>query len=320
MTALPVSSHAELVATLPSLAPFIAALSARLTSLAPPPAIFIHAPTNTALVLPLVQAIIQGHLDSLPQPPAPTVQHLLPKSAVIDLEELSTTRAAFDRALNSFSGWSTGGNPAAWNETEEAVMNWDGRTEGVSVKRVRTSGAAGRPNKRARREDDVDEVPETDAESDEEPEYEWALSWRRDLPAPKDLVGPIRDTLDHFHLGLATIFQLGEKAKDHVRAPPAFHLDPARRRWLIVNHAELLNEVATAGNVGGAPRETGLGMTFASTIYRLGQLVSSSFYSALAGRVADVVADPVSAAHHHGEHLEPQLEQGARRHGWPRFA
>lgn len=84
MTALPVSSHAELVATLPSLAPFIAALSARLTSLAPPPAIFIHAPTNTALVLPLVQAIIQGHLDSLPQPPAPTVQHLLPKSAVID--------------------------------------------------------------------------------------------------------------------------------------------------------------------------------------------------------------------------------------------
>ncbi|KAL8287044.1 hypothetical protein RQP46_004050 [Phenoliferia psychrophenolica] len=278
--ALPVASYAELVETLPSLKPFIASLSARLTSVAPPPAIFIHAPTNTSLVLPLVLQIIQGHLATLSLAAQPTVQDLLPKTAVLDLEELSTTRAAFDRALNTFSGWSTDGNPAAWNEAEGLVMNWDGRDEGVSVERVlkRSSrGGGGRPEKRARIDEEVDVVPESEEEEEDEGEGElgdeWTLNWRRDTLPPKDPVGPIRDTLDQFHLGLATILKFG-KDPDGSSTGSALFPDPARRRWLVVNHAELLNEVASAGNVGGAPKETGLGMTFASTLYRLGQLSS----------------------------------------------
>ncbi|KAK4705046.1 origin recognition complex subunit 5, partial [Phenoliferia sp. Uapishka_3] len=282
-TLLPMTSHSELVSQLPTLAPLINSLAQRLSSPNPPSSIFIHAPTNSNLVIPLLHSILKNHLSSLPLPIPPTVQSLLPKIASIDLEEQLTTKAAFDRVMNTFSGWSTEENLAPWNEQAGAVLNWDGRTEGCDVrqkKRARNDVGGGRSNKRVRREGEEDSwVSETEDEQEDKSQNEggdedevgaqWSLRWKRDTLPPKDPVGPIRDTLDSFHLGLSTIFHLGTHQEEDF---PENSSSTAARRFLIVDHAEMLNQVAVAGNAGGAPKETGMGMTFASTIHRLAEL------------------------------------------------
>lgn len=293
MAAKPVpDSLPALLAALPSLGPFLSQLSALLTSSAPPGTIFIHAPANSSLLLPLINLIVTQSQSALPSSTAaPSVQELLPKLAVVDLSEVHSTRAAFDRALNSFSGWIEQGEGTglekAWVEVNKGVRNWDGRTEGVRVvgkadatgpgKRARGQTSA-RPAKRQRRtvesDDDLVILPSsTQEEEDEEDvprEEGWAIEWdRTPLAAEKDPVGPIRDTLDHFYLSLKKIMSLGADDTGEEEEERA-------RRWLVFAHAERLHDLPSAGNVGGAPKETGLGMTFASAMYRVGQLVGGN--------------------------------------------
>lgn len=282
----------DLVATLASLSPFLSQLSSVLTSSSPPTAIFVHAPANQHLVLPLIQLIIN---QSTPVPSTsaarPSVQELLPKQAVIDLTEVHSTRAAFDRALNTFAGWLAEDQlGTGWSEADRVVPNWDGRVEGCSVVRRGNRGAVAvaggkadggrRPQKRQKKspskpsEVDDDQVVIPDSDQDDTTHSPtkaqdgsgWAISWDRKTGAvDKDPVGPIRDTLDYFYLSLGKINNLGRDAKSTAEGT---------RRWLIFDHAEMLHDLPAAGNAGGAPKETGLGMTFASGMYRVGQLVS----------------------------------------------
>lgn len=282
----------DLVATLPSLFPFLSELASILTSSAPPETIFIHAPANQHLVLPLVQLILnQSTPTTFNNSARPSVQSLLPKEAVVDLTEVHSTRAAFDRALNTFSGWlAHDALGSGWSETDRVVPNWDGRVEGCKVVRVAKRGASGghkadgggRPSKRQRRlpakgcemdDDEVIVVPESSQEGSprspakDDAEAGWALSWdRAPGAADKDPVGPVRDTLDYFYSSLQKINNLGSDSKK---------AEEPSRRWLIFDYAEMLHDLPAAGNAGGAPKETGLGMTFASGMYRVGQLVSA---------------------------------------------
>ncbi|KAM0754796.1 hypothetical protein T439DRAFT_321842 [Meredithblackwellia eburnea MCA 4105] len=286
--ALPLATYQELVATLPSLVPFINSLAATLASPAPPQSVFIHAPTNASLVVPLVKLILHGHLASISplqdiyeSNSKPTIQDLLPRIAVVDLEEVSSTRSIFDRVLNELSGWSGERQPPAWNEGEANVVNWDGRTKGFEVKKgsmKRAAGGQGTTSKVRKRARTSTSTPPERAGSDGESEDDdveremWALKWSRTTQPPKDPVGPLHDSLDYFHLGLSKILNLGVQVESQTDKEDDLLAIQRRQRWLLIDHGELLNDVANAGNAGGAPKETGLGMTFASTIHRLGEL------------------------------------------------
>jgi len=293
------TSLSELTATLPSLSPFLAQLASVLSSSAPPETIFIHAPTNQSVILPLIQLVLDQTIRSPSNSfTRPSIQSLLPKVAVVDLTEVHSTRAAFDRALNGLSGWLTpAGLGEGWSETDRVVPNWDGRVHGCSVVRRAKRGGpvgkapesgSGRPAKRQKRESpskspakatetevDYDLVVIPSSSQDEaaaaagaDERDGWALRWDRSAgAADKDPVGPIRDTLDYFYISLDKICKLGVDENSSRE-------EAAARRWLIFDHAEMLHDLPAAGNAGGAPKETGLGMTFASAIYRVGQLVS----------------------------------------------
>lgn len=310
--------HQQQLLHLPALQPFITAFAQLVASSSPPASILIHAPANPSLVLPLLSLIfdtiapVPANADS--SAPPPTVQQLLPKLAIVDLEEVHSTRQAFDRALNQLSGWTTAtGLPGAhhdeeipWDDKVGAVINWDGRTEGLGVERRRRrrqrsevdgasagkrrrSGQDGeRAGKRARldgdggspNQDRIEETPapendgeedardDDDDDEDDSAQFEWVLTWDRTIPPVRDVVAPAHDTIDLFHTSLATIASLGSDVdhSDQEQARPA-------HRFLVFDHAEMLSDLASAGNIGGAPKETGMGMTFASTIARLGQLV-----------------------------------------------
>lgn len=284
MTAIP-TTLAELNGTLPSLSSFLSQLGSDLSSHAPPATLFIEAQTNAALILPIIQLILNSTTTCSPSSSTrPSIQSLLPKVAVVDLTEVHSTRAAFDRVLNSLSGWIPQDcTPfSGWSEADQAVPNWDGRTEGCSVSRLKRASSpakpSSRPAKRRKRDqvvsDSEDEVPsstqedEHDAADSSAPSAEWVLRWDRSASSTaKDPVGPIRDTLDYFYSSLKTISTLGTDGTRQAR--------PAHR-WLVFDHAEMLHDLPSAGNVGGAPKETGLGMTFASSIYRVGQKVSGT--------------------------------------------
>ncbi|ORY74291.1 origin recognition complex subunit 5 C-terminus-domain-containing protein [Leucosporidium creatinivorum] len=298
----------EALKGLPSLQPFLQHFTALVSATHPPQSILIHAPTNSSLVLPLITYIL-SNLPSAPShssshsPTQPTIQQLLPNHASLDLLQLNSPRAAFDTILNHLSGWHTQEEPL-WDPKRGGVSNWDGRVDGLRVDRVNqgsngkgkrkapTNGtAAGR--KRIRR-DDSTIIPDSETEDQEDEEEErvistnaepsphWRLTWDRTLPPPTQTgtLLPIRDSIESFHYSLSKILSLGAPSPSS-STPPSFadslfapdeEQQKPKHRFIVFNNGELLPDLAAPGNVGGAPKETGQGMTFESTVRRLGEL------------------------------------------------
>lgn len=269
-------------------------LSRQLTSQTPPPSLFLHVPHNAPLVLPLIQSTIASRSSSpLSDDFTPDIQDLLPRVAVVDLGEVYSVRTAFDQILNQLSGWTTIGTSPVWSEADRKVGNWDRRNTGWQVvkdtrKRKSRVGQSS-PRKRMRvdveeeleEEDDLEVQPQhqhhnsmVDTESDSEAADSWSLEWNRTSATPIDEVPLIKDSLDHFHDSLRGVFSLGnDEAVAHLAVPTRkFHA--SARRFIVFLEGERLHDLASAGNAGGAPKETGLGMTLSASIHRLNELVS----------------------------------------------
>jgi hypothetical protein len=247
------------------------------------------------VLLPALTSIIKQSTTIPPPTGKPSLDQLLPKIAVVDLADVHSVKAAFDRILDQLSGWQTSGG-GRWEDRNSGIEAWDGSMDGVKVvkkekKRRAPAGSAGRRAKRARvdlvedsDEDDMYEAPEeAQEEGSEEDTLEWELRWDRSSSsqADKTVLAPLRNTVEAFQHSLASI--LSHSASSAL-PPPSSALDPAAdlrapsttaaRRFIVLDHGELLSELAGSGGaVGGAAKETGVGLTFASTMYRLGQLV-----------------------------------------------
>lgn len=313
---------------MPSLLPFIQRFVSHTTSHFVPASIFIHAPHNAELVLPLLQLVLAKKLALAPRSSPPSIQDLLPKIAVVDLEEVHTTRTAFDLALNTLSAWSKEGHPGVWNEAEGKVENWERRTEGLEAvrerKRFRGKGGVAGKRKKLRREEESDddelvvEQPEEEEDDDDDEEEErWTLSWNRHTPLSKERIAPIRDTLEYLHEGLVVISTLGTSndAGGEVLLGPFDSGEPRpERRWLIFDHAEGLSDLAAPGNAGGAPKETGMGMTFLSSVHRIAELVSWRSHWA-SEQVADDWILTVQRSRYFNHHLSTRLGESSRSDG-----
>ncbi|SCV67843.1 BQ2448_5454 [Microbotryum intermedium] len=199
------------------------------------------------------------------------------------------------------------------------VPNERSRKERESGRR----GGGGNKHKRARRDptSDQDEgmISESQEEStqhedegEEEAIEEWAIRWNRSKAPPKSTIAPIHDTLDHFFVSLSTICSLGKDPESQYpakkRSRPNASADEddsdaeefaalaaksgqrgttaTPHRFIILDKAEKLSELPSAGTVGGAPKETGLGMTFSNAMRRAGSLsrlpISTIMISSLA--------------------------------------
>ncbi|GAA5880083.1 hypothetical protein JCM1840_000173 [Sporobolomyces johnsonii] len=282
---------------LSSLAAFLHHLASLVSSPSCPASLFIHSPTDSPLLLPNLLTLLDAATASPPPVDHPSVEHLLPKVAVIDLEQVHSTKAAFDRVLNRLSGWDTANEGGAkWDDRDGGIRNWDGSMHGLTVVRTarkrRANGRAGGRRKRARIDadsqnqgehgQDADGLDdEDDGDSVDEVE-EWALEWDRDAANTslftKPTLAPIRDTVESFHHSLSTIVSFSAPSS----CPAPDSLDPGialsrtkpavSRRFIVIAHGEMLGDLAgNAGGGAGAAKETGMGMTFASTIHRLGQ-------------------------------------------------
>lgn len=281
---------------LPSLAAFLERFAALASSPFCPPSIFIHSPSDSSILLPALQQVLNLAVpaSSVPAGQPPTVEQLLPKVAHLDLSEVHSVKAAFDRILSQLSGWEiTGGTE--WEERDGGIKGWDGSMEGLKVvkrrKAKRKAGHAleGRSAKRARREDSEDMYPEreepAEEEEDEADATEWTLEWDADAAAAADkpALAPLRNTVDAFRHSLRAIFSSSSAANpSHLLDDLASFDAQPRRRFILVEHGELLSEVAGGAGAGGvAARETGVGLTFASTMHRLSELVSAAWSSSL---------------------------------------
>lgn len=230
------------------------ALDRALSASHPPPCVFVYAPSNA----PLVGTIVRQHLACITQPPRsdpPTVQELLPKVATVDLRELHSPRLVYDRVLNLLAGWSRDEAVMGWNDGASTVENWSGRQDGLSV----CQRDDARPSKRARLETPLEGGDEGAGDA------EWVLDWDRTTSGQALPLGQRNDSLDAWYQGLREIFTLGGASDE-----------PHRRRFIVVESASYIDELASAGNVQGAAKETGLGMTFGAALLRLSELVRHS--------------------------------------------
>ncbi|BGP46493.1 hypothetical protein JCM10450v2_002338 [Rhodotorula kratochvilovae] len=280
---------------LPSLAAFTANLASLVSSPYPPPALFLHVPGDAHALLPALCATLD-RATAPPPPPAsgdpPPVEHLLPKVAHLDLAHIHSTKAAFDHVLAQLSGWDAATGGQAWDDRDAGVQAWDGSMRGLRVvrSRKRRAGAAheGRSAKRARtaREESAgwsaDEAGGSEDGEGEHGDGEWTLEWDHSAPASvadKPTLAPLRNTVDAFHHSLRAIFALSTPAAPAVSSAldaaadlaPGTHAPPARR-FIVIEHGELLGELTGGTGASGAARETGVGVTFASTMHRLAQL------------------------------------------------
>lgn len=303
-------SDAPAVPPLPSLAPFLSRLASLVSSPFCPPSLFLHDPKQSPV---LVHAILQ--LIHAGRPPTttssssdkpPQVGDLLPVVAHLDLAQVHSVKQALDRILAQFSGHDlvSSDKSAQWDERNQGVKVWDGHAlENLRVV-VETSRARKRPaasndgetrsrkRKRVRRgetqstatsDSDGDGTADDDAEEDMAgetgPTARWSLEW--DPEQAEDQSGsstqatlaPFRNSLDAFHDSLRRIFTFADKHSSS--ASPDAEAGLPQRRFIVLEHGELLSELAGAGKASGAAaRETGVGVTFASTIHRLAELVS----------------------------------------------
>lgn len=207
------------------------------------------------------------------------------------MADVHSVKAAFDRILDQLSGFQTSGKKR-WDERTGGITTWDGSMDGVKVvrkerKRRAPAGAAGRRTKRARGEyvedsdeenESVDSADEGGGEDEDGPTG-WDLEWDRSASSgAKPGLAPLRNTVEAFQHSLATILSGSTPSSLYSSLDPGADLRPSRnsasRRFIILDHGELLSELAGSGAaVGGAAKETGVGLTFASTMYRLSQLV-----------------------------------------------
>ncbi|GAA5865262.1 hypothetical protein JCM3774_004912 [Rhodotorula dairenensis] len=289
------------VPPLPSLAACLSRLASLVSSPFCPPALFLHDPKQSPV---LVEAILQLIHASRP-PPAepPRVGDLLPVVAHLDLAQVHSVKQALDRILAQFSGQEEVATHAAsqWDERSQGVKAWDRPSlellrvveHAPSRKRITPANEAerhGRKRKRLRR-GEVDSVTPGSAEEDGAAEGSgidedaldaagdmgttraWSLEWDPDdarnyvaAPEPQTLP-PFRNSLDAFHDSLRAVFAFADEHSSPEQAGI-----PPQRRFLVLEHGELLSELAGAGKASGAARETGVGVTFASTVYRLAEL------------------------------------------------
>ncbi|GAA6000442.1 hypothetical protein JCM10207_008013 [Rhodosporidiobolus poonsookiae] len=298
------ASQAAPLPSLPSLTPFLHHFGALVSSPACPPSLFIHDPKQSPVLLQAIAQTLQAVTPNPSSSEAPTVEQLLPKVALLDLADVHSVKAAFDRVLDQLSGWNMTGE-AGWEDRNSGIATWDGSMDGVKVvrrakKRKTAASHAGPRRKRARmdREDeddlyaDADEEGQDDENGEGDSEQEWTLEWDRSSGrGDKPTLAPLRNTVDSFQHSLSAIFANSSASQP---APQLdFSLDPAAdfsqsaqpaRRFIVISHGELLSELAGSGATGAA-RETGIGLTFASTIYRLGQLTGLPITTVVVSRL-----------------------------------
>ncbi|GAA6055378.1 hypothetical protein JCM3770_001079 [Rhodotorula araucariae] len=283
---------------LPSLAAFTAQLAALVSSAFPPPALFVHVPGDpSALALALADTL---DLATAPPPPPhslapPPVDHLLPKVARLDLATVHSAKAAFDSILAQLSGCNTAQRPQPWDDRIAGVRAWDGSLDPLRVVRARKRTAE--PQRRARTAKRQRTAREASAEwgateqdldadgDDARGDNGWTLEWDHAATCPvpdKPALAPLRNTVDAFHHSLRAIFSFSAPASAAAAAAAAA-LDaaadlapqrptPPARRFIVIEHGELLGELAGGTGASGAARETGIGATFASTMYRLAEI------------------------------------------------
>lgn len=240
---------------LPSLQPFITHLNALLCSPFPPSSIHLQVQSNLDLVRPLLHHLLSSTPSTCTTTTPPSIQQLLPSFGWVDLTLVHSLRQATDLLLNQLSGWE-GGDARTWDSERRGVANWDGRTQGWSIS----------PSSHQ-------------------------VEWDRTLPPPSLAANqqPLPNTPEHFLHSLQLIASLGSPpstASSSSSSSSSSSVAPRnpfaaregdghrKRRLLVFQNAEFLSELATAGTVGGAPRETGLGMTLEGVLRRAGELVS----------------------------------------------
>ncbi|GAA5933881.1 uncharacterized protein JCM15063_000499 [Sporobolomyces koalae] len=269
-------------------------LNALVSSGSPPGSIFIHAPaTSTNAVADSIVSILRAHLARPSESDRqPTVSELLPKIARVDLEDIHSTKQFFDQVLNQFVAWEQ-----TWSEAEMGVGNWEDAREfaGLKVVESRNETDEGRMRKRRKMSHrTTGSDSEDDLTSGSGDRTNWKLKWDLSTPppAPETTLAPIRNTVEAFHHSLTLIYHLStsdaEIATDDFDFQPgmalSMHPDPEKarqRRYIVIEHGELLADLAAGsgggGALSGAAKETGMGMTFSSTIHRLSQLAELPF-------------------------------------------
>lgn len=233
---------------LSSLHQSISQLNKTLSASHQPSSIFIHAPTNPELVTEIVQQRLNFYSRrDFSTEIEPSAQDLLPKVVKIDLRELHSPRLIYDRILNLLAGWRKENGEGELDEESGMVENWNGRQEGLEIK------SSERPSKRVRLNEEGD--------SRDGEEQKWSLEWNREVG--QGLGDGLRrnESLDGFYQGLREVFTLGDGSKGK-----------EQRRYLLFENAGYIEDLA-GGGTNGAPKETGIGMTFAGALSRLGELV-----------------------------------------------
>lgn len=296
--------NAVAVPPLPSLAPFLAQLGSLVSSPFCPPSLFLHDPRQSPIlveaILQLLDACQASEIPARDEGEAPQVGDLLPTVARLDLAQVYSVKQALDHILAQFSGSELAAQSTArWDDRTLGVRAWDATPlealcvvkEAPSLSKKRGSDASTSSKRKRRRmrrgEASVSDESGEEARSDDDqagdeptgtgeaacPTSGWTLSWDMSQSEvgeePARSVAPLRNSLDAFHEALRTIFAFADAHTspiDKDRLP--------RRRFIILEHGELLGELAGAGKASGAARETGVGVTFASTIHRLAELVS----------------------------------------------
>lgn len=257
--------------SMPSLASAIEQLDLILSAKHHPPCVFIYAPNHGHLVADLVRHRLSSRTPAdidLNRAEPPSVQSLLPKSVFLDLRELQSPRQLYDRVLNVLSAWTSNnlssGTVASATHSHATSEVWNGRLKGLKVVRSRRrveSDGMERASKRARLEQDESDIAVEKTECDVEDEGDWSLEWDRSLPTVT-LSGVQHDrrneSLDSFRQGLSEIFALGGTS-----------VEPKQRRFVVLEHGELLGDLPSGGPSGLYSKEINLDVTFASVMMYL---------------------------------------------------
>ncbi|GAA6005157.1 hypothetical protein JCM11491_002597 [Sporobolomyces phaffii] len=286
--------------------PFREQFASLIESGSPPPSIFVHSPSASSSLATAVLSILHAHTTYTPSSdPIPSAADLLPRVARLDLEQVHSTKQLFDQLLNQLVAWKH-----LWTDSEMGVANWD-EARGFKalkvVKSNRTKRAAAadratdeRQRKRQRMMDDDQDYQEDGIAGEDDAEVgteedQWALRWNLSaaVPPPSSKLAPIRNTLEAFHHSLRAIYEFSSASSkppdndsnDDFDFQPGISLSlhqktaqstSRARRYVVIEHGELLGDLASGagggGSLSGAAKETGIGMTFTSTLHRLSQL------------------------------------------------
>jgi hypothetical protein len=133
MLALP----AEIIDSLPSLAPAMLDLRAVLASRCAPRSVFVLAQSNLALLPSILKGVLPAASRNQEAARLNRVQCALPSSVIVDCAEIASQKALFGRILNGLSGWGNG----VWDSALGGTVNWDGCQTGYSLVRQKDGSA-----------------------------------------------------------------------------------------------------------------------------------------------------------------------------------